>query len=570
MKSAYWDKWWRTRATRRRLLAGGGLTAAGAASFALVGCGNDDDDDDTVAPTPANGETPTPANGDGPQTGGTLTQVAGPIGSLLDPHRTNTPLESAGIWHRAGNFLVRFSAEDPHLPEADLAESMPEILDDGTRLVFKLHPEANFQDREPVNGRNVVADDVKATFERIMAEETTSPRRGNYLNVESIDAIDDHTVEFRLRIPQADLLAAMGDQYDLIIPQEIAERGMDAVRGPEDVIGSGPYELVAFEAGERIEMRRRPDGYWKPNTVWIDEWECINMVDMQQRANALRTGQANYTDLPADLAEAFVEDPDFYVTSAPNPTRECLLINHNREPYTDPRVRQALQRAVNRQEVYDSVFAGGGMPGGPMSPAAAAWTIPDDELATLPGFRDRDTELTEARQLLDAAGYEDGFQDTAVTAQAFQVNLTNDIVVSNLAELGIQLQTDNVGTDFATILQRQFERDYSLATTLFLSGIYPDAQLYIYHHSTEGSRNYGDYGDPDIDAMLEEQRGIFDYDERLSTVLDIQRRLIDEPGPVWIGSRLLIYVVHNSIQNYEATPFLAGYPLAEDAWIRQG
>jgi peptide/nickel transport system substrate-binding protein len=567
MTSAYWENWRRNRLSRRRVLAGSTMTAAGAASFALVGCGNDDDDD--VTPTPANGETPPPTNGE-PQTGGVLRQVAGPVGSLLDPHRTNTPLESAGMWHRAGNFLMRFSAEPPHLPEPDLAESQPEVLDDGTRLVFKLHPEAKWQERDPVNGRMVNAEDVKATFERIMAEETTSPRRGNYLNVEGIEAIDEHTVEFRLFRPQADLLAAMGDQYDLIIPAEIAERGPEAIRGPEDVIGSGPYELVAFEAGERIEMRRRPDGYWKPNTAWMDGWEVINIVDMQQRVNALRTGQANYTDLPADLADPFADDPDFYVTSAANPTRECLLINHNVEPYTDPRVRQALQRAVNRQEVYENVFAGGGMVGGPMSPAAAAWTIPDEELMTLPGFRDRNTELTEARQLLDAAGYPDGFEDTILTATAFQVNLTNDVVVSNLAEIGIRLQTENVGTDFAVFLQREIAREYQLCTTLFLSGIYPDAQLYIYHHSTEGSRNYGDYADPEIDRMLEDQRGIFEYEERLPVVLDIQRKLIDEPGPVWIGSRLLIYVVHNSVRNYSATPFLAGYPLAEDAWIQAG
>jgi len=565
----YWDRWWQGRSSRRRFIALSGTAVAGAAGLAVAGCAGGDDDDggngtnDRLTPT---SETPT---GEQPVRGGTLRSVGGPIGSLLDIHRTNTPWESSGIWHWAGNFLMRFSTVAPFLPEPDLAAADPEVTDEGTRLIFKLRPEARWQERDPANGRQVIAEDVKASFERIKALGALSPRSGNYVNVESITAVDDTTVEFRLRAPQADLLSAMSDQYDLIIPREIAARGEEAIRNAQDVVGSGPYELINFEPGQSFEMRRRADGYWKPDTAWMDAWQVTNQVDPQQRVNALRSNQADSTDLPADLAQTFEGDNNFIVSSAPNPTREALLINHKTERYKDPRVRLALSRGINRQQVYDTVFAGGGIPSGPMTPAAPAWALPEDELVKLPGYGKRDDEVREAKALLNAAGLSNGFDETVLTATAFNVNEVNDVVVSNLRDIGVRLTTESVGTDFALFLGREIRREYALATTLFLSGPYPDAQLYIYHHSKNGSRNYGDYGSAELDEMLDRQRGIYDFDERLALVLEIQRYIIKNPGPAWIGSRISYGVRNARVRNAVATPFLAGYDDAENVFLRQ-
>jgi peptide/nickel transport system substrate-binding protein len=567
--STYWNRWWEKRASRRRLLTGGGLAVVGAAGLALVGCGDDDDDDSGGN----GGANLTPSGGnqtnEQPQRGGTLRSIGGPIGSLLDIHRTNTPWESAGVWHWAGNFLMRFQAKEPFTPEPDLAAAQPEISPDGMTLTFKIRPEAKWQQKAPVNGRNVTAEDVKATFDRIKGLGAQSPRSGNYVNVDNITAIDPQTVQFKLKAPQADLLSAMSDQYDLIIPQEIAARGAEAITGVQDVVGSGPYELVTFEAGQRFSMKRRADGYWKPNTAWVDAWEVVNQVDDQARANAVRAGQADTTDLPALLAQQFASDKTYTVTRAPNPTRECLLINHKKEPYTNPQVRKAIWMAINRKQVYDTVYGGGGVAGGPMTPAAAAWVLPENELTKLPGFRDRATDLKDAKALLSAAGFPDGFNDTVLTATAFNVNLVNDVVVSNLREVGINLTTENVGTDFAVFLGREVRREYNLASTLFLSGPYPDAQLYIYHHTgAAGSRNYGDYGSPELDAKLDKQRTIYNIEERKPLVYEIQRDIINNPGPAWIGSRIGFGVAAPRVRNVAATPFLAGYDDAENVWLK--
>ncbi len=571
--SSYWEKYWqRRRLSRRGVLAGGSAATLGLGAMAIAGCGGGDDDDDKdsgggtqltpVAPTADTSEKPVP--------GGTLRFMGGPIGSVIDIHRTNTPWESSFLWHWCGNFLMRFQKVAPFLPEPDLAAAQPEVTDGGTTLIFKLRPEAKWQNKPPVNGRQVTAEDVKASFERIKALGAKSPRSGNYAIVDSIEAVDATTVRFKLKAPKVDLLNAMADQYDLVIPKEIAARGDDAITKPEDVVGSGPYEIAAFEAGQRIAVKKRPDGYWKPNTAWLDGAEVVNQTDNQALVNAVRANQADSVGLPADLARQFENDPGFYITRAPNPTRECLLINHTKERYKDPRVRRALWRAVDRKQVYENVYAGGGIAGGAMSPAAAGWVLPDAELAKLPGFGKREDEVKEAKALLAAAGYPDGFEETIMTATAFNANQVTDVIVSNLREVGIRLTIDNVGTDFATMLRRQVAGEYNLAGTLFLSGPYPDAQLLIYHHSdpAKGSRNYGKFADPEIDALLDKQSVEFDYEKRKAIVFDIQRKLAQDPGPVWIGSRVLFSVVNKRVRNVVATPFPAGYDDAEDVWIK--
>jgi peptide/nickel transport system substrate-binding protein len=582
--SNYWSRYWRERrSSRRRFIGSASALGAGAAGLALVGCGGDDDDDSNDGATPAagngspaasatqgTGSQPTQSS-DTPQPGGILRTVGGPIGAMLDIHRTNTPYISAGLWHYCANMLIRFNAYEPNvgMPEPDLAVDLPETPEE-TRLIFKLHPNAKWHDKAPVNGRNVTAEDVKATFDRIRNPEVLSPRAGTFASVDQVNVIDDTTVEFVLSQPDADLLNAMADQYNLIIPKEIADRGKDAIQTLDDVIGSGPYVPEAFAAGERISVRKRPDGYWKENVAWMDGWDMTQVVDPQQQVNALRAGQADSVAIPVDLAIGFENDPDYYITSAPNPTRECLLIHHGKPPFDNPQVRQALWRAIDRQQVYDQVFGeGGGKPGGAMTPAAVAWVLPEDELSQMPGFRDRDTELKEAKDLLSAAGFPDGFDTSILTATAFDVDKTTEVLVANLREIGVNASIENVGTDFAVFLGREVEGSYELAGTLFLSGPYPDAQLYAYHHSVNGSRNYGHYSNPDMDRMLDEQSAIYDYEERLAKVNDIERELINNPGPGWIGSRIGFSVISTRVVGAVATPFLASYDDAENVWLRQ-
>ena len=555
------------------MLAGSSTAAVGLAGLALAGCGDDDSGGTPTASGNNSALTPTAAtpSASNPIKGGTL-RTLGTIGSIIDPHRTNTPTESLTVWGAIGNTLVRFSTQKPGQVEGDLAAGLPEIPADGLSLTFKIRPEAKWQNKAPVNGRQVTAEDVKLSFDRIRDPAVVSPRAGQFGAIDSITVIDPQTIQFKMKIPQADLLAVMSDQYNFIIPKEIAAKGKDAIVTAADAIGSGGYELTEFVAAQKITMKRRADGYWKPNTTWFDSIEVNHQTDPQQALNALRAGQTDVIGTTADLAKTIESDKNYVITRAPTPTRECLLINHTKDRYKDPKVRQALWRAINRKQVYDTVFGGLGFVGGPMTPAAPNWALPDAELLKLPGFGKREDEIKAAKDLLAAAGLPNGFEETVLTVTAFDTEKVHDVVVSNLKDIGVTVQTENVGTDFAAnFLPREVGRQYNLATTLFLSGGYPDAQLLLYHHSdvvNKGTRNYGNYSNPDLDVKLEKQSTMYDEKARLPLVLEIQKDLINNPGPGWMGSRGVLTVWSAKIANPASFGFATGFYAPEYQWFK--
>jgi peptide/nickel transport system substrate-binding protein len=567
MQMTYWTRSLHVRARRRRVLVGG----AGALALALAGCGRGEGGSAGRSDTAAQqtGLTPVAPGRDPekPQPGGILKSIVSGIDPNLDPHRS---IASARIWHWSHNFLMRNAAYPPTmgLPEPDLAAAMPEIPGDGTVLTFKLRPDARWQQREPVAGRSVHAEDVKGTFDRIIALGPKSPRSGNYTNVESITVIDPLTVQFKLKMPQADLLSAMADQYDVILPRELTARGEDAVRGVADNIGTGPYELITFEPGQRFTMKKRADSLWKPNTAWLDGWDCVNQPDAQQQANALRAGQVDAAPVIAfDIARTFESDKAYNVTRALSLTRHVLFLNQNKDPFRDPRVRLAVSRALDRQGLFDTVYGGAGKPGGPISPALDAWALPDAELVKLPGFGKRDDELREAKRLLEAAGYPNGFETT--TMQINTSNLVSEFWVASLARVGIKLNIESLGLDWAVWLSRANKREFAMATNAVFGGPYPDIQLVIFHHSKKGTRNYNDVDWLELDAKLDKQSTIYDRAERQKLVYEIQRDILNNPGPLWVGSGLTFGVYRTNLRNVIATPFFDDYTAAEDMWIKR-
>jgi len=545
-----------SRLSRRRLLGAGATATAGLVAASLAGCGSE------TKTEPATGGQAAISS---PRRGGILRFLGGPVGSILDVNRAKTAAESL-LWQWTGNTLIRFAAAPPYLAEADLAESLPELVD-GATVTFKLRKEAVWQNRPPVNGRAVIAQDVKLSFDRIRALGVQAPRGGNYVNIESVTAIDDQTVQFKLKTPQADFLNILADQGDSILPAETVARGASAITKVEDVIGSGPYELSAFDAGKRVAVTRRADGYWKPNSAWLDGWSMVSATDEAQKANTLFADMADIADVSTAVGRIFDSSGDFQVARATNPTRECIVANHSSGPWKDPRVRLALARAMNRTQIYPSVLEGAGVAAGAMTPASLEWVLSDADLLKLPGFGDRASELTEARALLSAAGYPNGFDDKLLVVDAAKLPGIATLLIANLAEAGIRLKSETVG-DFNVAVDRAKQNNFSLMLTQFLAGIYPDAQLYLYHHSKNGVANYGKYANADLDARLDKQRTLFNHDERLALVQDIQRFIVTNPGPVWIGSRVQATAAARNVQGFRAAPFATGYDQAENSWLK--
>ncbi|MCC6961496.1 MAG: hypothetical protein IT301_16735 [Dehalococcoidia bacterium] len=545
---------------RRSVLRSALLGTTGVVGYGLVGCGGDDDSpsggDGSAIPnlTPQKTEDTNAA-----RKGGILKLAGGPLQANLDVHS----MVGSNIYHYTSNFLVRYTLEGALEPDA--AQALPEITDGGQTIIFKIRPDIVWQNRAPVNGRKLESEDVKRTFERIKDPQTASPRKANYDVVDSIQTPDATTVIFKLKRPSAGLLAAMADQYDLIVPKEWFGK---QITQADQVVGTGPYELTEYGVGKGFKLRRRSDGYWKPNTAWIDGIDYTDIgAEGGPVVNALRSGQIDAGAITPEEVAAFEADKNFKVIRFVGNSRDVVQINHKRAPYTDVRVRKAVFLALERKKIYQSVFGGLGAVGGPVTPAATYWALPEKELLTLPGFRsDRDADIAEAKKLMAAAGLGNGHTDTIRTVSRAQVNEVNDMNVPALKKIGFNLSVDDVGTDFGPLIQFENARSYNIATSVKQSGIDPDLQLLLYHYTT-GSRNYCDFSDPDIDKLLEKQSVEFDQNARREIVYDIQRKLIENPGPGWIGSRGGAIAVRSTVHNYTFPNWPDDYHRAENLWL---
>lgn len=561
------------------MVRGIGTASVGLTGAALIGCGGDDDSSPgaTTAPggTTATGGTTagTDAPAGTPQRGGTYERAMEGLVPNLDIHKTNS---GAQYWDWVGNYLVRNNVNEPGTVEADIAE-LPETPDDLT-FVFKINPAAKWQQREPVNGRAVTSEDVRFTFEDIKSADTASPRAGNYTQVESIETPDDQTVTFHMTVPKPDLLVTIADQYDFIYPHEWATNRPELTTNPAEVVGTGPYEMADFRPDTGWSVTRRADDYWKPDTAWLDGANYRILPDPESQVSALRSD-----DLHGVVGPVISERRDeiagegFQITESVSPNRFVSVLNHNIEPFNDPRVRLAMSRVINRRQMFELVEWGAGTISGAISPALDRWVLPYEELRELPGYlEDREADVAEAHKLMAASGFPDGFE-TAITTLSGRIQAMDTVLAPMYRELNINATLQDVGPGGAfAIVQIYREGTFEIGGFYPVAGAYPDAQLVIYHHSDYasptndspiGSRNFFKYVNEEVDDLVLRQSQIFDYEERRELVYEVQRIVAREPGPLWVGSRHDVLAHASNVNGYVEVNMVANHQISHNVWF---
>jgi peptide/nickel transport system substrate-binding protein len=509
-----------------------------------------------------------------PRAGGTFrVPTAVPLANL-DIHKTNA---GSVYWDWVGNYLVRFDIKQAAqgnvgMVEPDLAAAMPELPDTST-FVFKLNPQAKWQQRSPVNGRTIHSEDVKYSFEDVMDPKTASPRAGNYATVDKIETPDPLTVVFRMKAPKPDLLPTMADQYDLIYPREWATNKPALATNAAEVVGTGPYELVSFTQDKGWRLERRKDGYWKPNTAWLDAAEYTVLPDAEAQVAGLLSGQFDFiagqsvlVDKKSDLERAGIS-----VYQTLNASRASVNVNHNLAPFSDPRVRLALSRVVNRKQAFDLAFAGAGKAGTVISPSLSSWMLPEAELSKLPGYlSDHSTDIKEAKQLMEAAGVKEGYEVTYDTLVGAILEM-DTVLVPMFRQIGLNVKLRDVGPGGAlAILQRYAAPDFQMGGFSGTSGPYPDVQLILFNYSDRklGTRNYSNFSNSRADELMLKQSQTFDVNERRTMIYEIQRIMAMEPGPVWIGSTATLWAYSKAVQGYNPVNATSGFQIPDNVWLK--
>ncbi len=279
----------------------------------------------------------------------------------LDPHK-QTAFSSIRLLELIYEPLVRL---DSSLDIAPAVADSWVFSADGMTLTFIINPNAMFQ-----NGAAVTSADVKASFERVLDEETGAASRANFLSIASIDTPDAGTVVFNLSQPDVPMLTAMASMNAAIVPaSEIAAGSIGT-----NPIGSGPFSLDSWNPNSKEVLVANPN--WAGGEIGIDGIDISVLPDESAILAALRAGKIDFALLNDPLIATLVpNDSDLQLNRTPSISYHVLQLNPARTPMTELGVRQAISCAIDRQEILDTASLGEGNVTGPLVPSGTADAI---------------------------------------------------------------------------------------------------------------------------------------------------------------------------------------------------
>lgn len=286
------------------------------------------------------------------------------------------------------------------------------------------------------NGKEVTAADCKYSFDLQLNPPLPGSvaTLGQVPSIESTEVRSKYVLRMKLKKPDARLFGYLAwTRYSAIVPEGMYQQ----VNAAREGIGTGPFKLVSYVPGQGVEYTANPT-YRKKGLPYLDALSLRTLPDEQSRIAALRAGAIDGATLSADGARSFIGNNNFTVlrglTAAFRELQFTIKAGENK-PWHDKRVRQAVNFAINRQEIIDKVYAGFGEYSGHVPPGYGPWPLSRAELRnTYLKF-----DLAKARTLMRQAGFANGFQ---VTMSTFSTPLDFGQVAAV-----IKAQLDRIGID---------------------------------------------------------------------------------------------------------------------------
>ena len=312
-----------------------------------------------------------------------------------------------------------------------LAESW-KVSADQKSILFNLRKGVKFH-----NGKEVDAGDVKYSVELML----DPPLPGSVTTVAQVpafvgvDVVSKYVARLRLKAPDARTFGFLAwGRYSPIVPAGI----YDQINVSRNAVGTGPYKMVGFNPNDRVEYVAN-QSFWKKGQPYMDAMTLKTLADEQARMAALRAGAIDGATFSVDGANALKSDSSLVVLKGGTAAfRELqITIKGDPKPWHDVRVRQAVNLAINRQAIINTVYAGSGNFSGIVPPGYGPWPLTQAELKT----KYQKFDLVKAKALMAAAGQSKGF---SVKLSTFSTPLDFPQVASVIKS---QLQTINIDVE---------------------------------------------------------------------------------------------------------------------------
>jgi ABC-type transport system substrate-binding protein len=397
------------------------------------------------------------------------------------------------------NGLVRLG-EDLEV-EPDIA-SRWNVSEDGLTYRFVLREDVTFS-----NGRAVGAPDFKYSFERVLSPETKSPRTwlfdrvvgarefmsGDAGEVEGFRVVDGRTFEIRLEEPFSPFLGLLTMSNAYVVPREDVERlGPDFSARP---VGTGPYVLKAWLPGDRIVLKARADYFEGSPAVRGMVYRVIpeNLTAVAE----FELGNLDAIGIPSSVFSRYIKSPKWkdLIISAEGLNVYYLGLNCSRPPFDNPEVRRALNLAIDRKRILDTLYEKRGrLAVGPVPGALRRWEAPEPY----------PYEPERARQILEKEGAVGDKVDFYVTSSPQEVVDMAEVIQAYLKDAGLDVRLQ--AREWSAF-KEAVARGESDMFWLSWWADYPDPENFLYplfHSENRGpGGNRAFYSNPEVDSLIE-------------------------------------------------------------------
>ncbi|KHS67219.1 glutathione ABC transporter substrate-binding protein [Pectobacterium brasiliense] len=460
----------------------------------------------------------------------------------LDPYDANDSLSQTV----AKSFYQGLFGFDKDMKLVNVLADSYDVSPDGLTYTVKLHPGVKFHDGSAFN-----AAAVKVNLDRASNPDNRLKRYNLFKMIDKTETVDDLTVKITLKTPFSAFVNNLAHPAAVMIsPAALKQYGKEIGFHP---VGTGPYRFVAWNQTDFVKVEKF-NGYWKAGLPKLDSITWRPVVDNNTRAALLQTGEAQFAyPIPFEQAKVLEKNDKLALVASPSILHRYISMNVTQKPFDNPKVREALNYAINKEALIKVAFSGYATPAEGPLPSSIDYSVK---------YHPWPYDPAKARELLKEAGYPDGFTTTLWSSHNHSTaQKVLQFTQQQLAQVGVKVQVTAMdagqraaeveGKGVKETGVRLFYTGWSASTgeadwalsPLFATASWPPAQF-----------NTAFYSNPQVDADLANALKTTDRTEKQKLYKDAQDKIWADAPWIFLATERLVSANSKKLTGFYVMP----------------
>ncbi|MFW5409882.1 glutathione ABC transporter substrate-binding protein GsiB [Pectobacterium brasiliense] len=460
----------------------------------------------------------------------------------LDPYDANDSLSQTV----AKSFYQGLFGFDKEMKLVNVLADSYDVSPDGLTYTVKLHPGVKFHDGTAFN-----AAAVKVNLDRASNPDNRLKRYNLFKMIDNTEVVDDLTVKITLKTPFSAFVNNLAHPAAVMIsPAALKQYGKDIGFHP---VGTGPYRFVTWNQTDFVKVEKF-NGYWKAGLPKLDSITWRPVVDNNTRAALLQTGEAQFAyPIPFEQAKVLEKNDKLALVASPSILHRYISMNVTQKPFDNPKVREALNYAINKEALIKVAFSGYATPAEGPLPSSIDYSVK---------YHPWPYDPAKARELLKEAGYPNGFTTTLWSSHNHSTaQKVLQFTQQQLAQVGVKVQVTAMdagqraaeveGKGVKETGVRLFYTGWSASTgeadwalsPLFATASWPPAQF-----------NTAFYSNPQVDADLANALKTTDRTEKQKLYKDAQDKIWADAPWIFLATERLVSANSKKLTGFYVMP----------------